>query len=151
MKKIFLDTNVLLELANIHKPDFRKNFSDLVKSVAPGTKEYWISDLVFNETHAGLTKVGIYQAHQFLTKLILGDGKKFSPCQISYHKQSNHSAAFELTVNPSYIEAKKGLSMVDALLLLQMNDEDGLIFTKDQRMSYYSNSLGKTVAYWVDF
>jgi hypothetical protein len=68
-----------------------------------------------------------------------------------HHNQSNHSKAFALSNNPNYIDEGKGLSMVDSLLLLQMEDENGVIYSTDKRMSYYHTSADRQVARWVNF
>jgi predicted nucleic acid-binding protein len=150
-QKLFLDTNILLDLADKKNPDFNLKFFKMVKSKFSDTNQFWISDLVFNETHANLTNKGVEGAYTYMNSIITGQKGKVPFCKISNHNQSNREEAFELTRMQYCIVEKKGLSMVDALLLLQMNDEDGLIFTKDKRMSYYSNTKRATVAYWVDF
>jgi hypothetical protein len=107
---------------------------------------------VFNEIHAGFTnKVSIDQANKFMISLTSGGSDIFSMCLISFHNQTNHKQALTLSSNPGYIDQGKGLSMVDSLLLLQMNDEDGVIYTSDRRMSYYHNSKDRPVARWVNF
>ena len=66
--------------------------------------------------------------------------------ELSFHNQSNHCRAFKLSADPNYVENKKGLSMVDVLLLIQMEDEDGLIYTSNLRMSYFINKHNKPSA-----
>jgi predicted nucleic acid-binding protein len=148
MIKIYLDTNILINIAI--NPD--KNYIEYVflfiNDDFKNYNNFFISDLVFNETHAGLTnKFGVNNANVFLHNL-LDIGSNFKIC---FHNQSNHSKAFSLSNNPNYIDDSKGLSMVDSLLLLQMEDENGVIYSTDKRMSYYHTPSNRQVAKWVNF
>ena len=69
----------------------------------------------------------------------------------NFANQRNHDNAFVLSSSSNYIHEGKGLSMVDSLLLLQMNDENGVIYTTDKRMSFYSNSHDRIVAKWIEY
>jgi predicted nucleic acid-binding protein len=55
MLKIFLDTNILVNLAVKANKDYKKLVFGLITAEFPNLSVILISDLVFNETHAFLT------------------------------------------------------------------------------------------------
>jgi predicted nucleic acid-binding protein len=152
MLKIFLDTNILVNLSMKGGEKYKESIFGLITSEFPRTRNLWISDLVFNETHAFLTnKTSIDQSNAFMSKLL--EVSLDIPFQFlrSFHNQQNYAKAFQLAGNKNYIDENKGLSMVDALLLLQMSDENGVIYSSDKRMSFYCNEESRLVARWVNF
>ena len=149
MHKIFIDTNILVEFARKGGEQFKTAFLIEATNLYPKLNKIWISDLVFNETHAFLTnKIDIDSANMYLKALFKPNPKAKFSFELCYHRQFNHSQALIIASNPSYRDESKGLTMVDSLLLLQMTDEDGLIFTGDKRMSFYFNDEPRQVAHY---
>jgi predicted nucleic acid-binding protein len=150
MYKIFIDTNVLVNFALTKDKNYKKSIFEMISSEFPRFSQVWISDLVFNETHAFLTsKANIDQSNTFMSELF-SQSKDIPFTFIScFHNQHNRNQALNLVRDRSYIDESKGLSMVDALLLLQMSDDNGVIYSSDKRMSFYANIEPRIVARWV--
>lgn len=151
MKNIFLDTNILVRLAITNNISFQELLYNHILSEFPNFSSFYISDLVFNETHAFLTnKIDITKANHFLISLFSQSIDLPFDFKLIYHNQSNHNKAIKIATDMNYIHRGKGLSMVDALLLIQMSDENGIIYTSDLRMSYYHNEQNLQVAHWFN-
>jgi predicted nucleic acid-binding protein len=143
MSKIFIDSNILIEYGIDENKNFRDNLFTQIEDEFPNFRRIYISDLVFNETHAHLTrKLSIDIANTFLSSLFKVSKKLPFKFELLVHKTNNHEKAFDLSKDPSRRNhdhkrsITKGLSMVDSLLILQMQDENGVIYTSDQLLSY---------------
>lgn len=144
--KPFLDTNILIEIAKSETNHFSTKLFYELSLNHPRLNIIYLSDLVLNETHSWLTnRVSIQKAASFIDRL-LSSNVTYQNKSLKFVKTNydplNFDRALELSGNSNYIYNKKGLTLVDSLLLLQMEDENGIIYSGDLRMSYFINKNG---------
>jgi predicted nucleic acid-binding protein len=134
MKKVFFDTNIFVSLLefgiNLLDPFLvfvRKDNPDLIKVL--------VSDLVLLETYSFLNnRVSPDRAISYCNWI-----KNDEFFEIVNYKQSNLSKALELARKFSFPEKKKGISLVDAFLLLEAEEYKTVIYTSDELMTLWIN------------
>ncbi|MGL4757958.1 MAG: type II toxin-antitoxin system VapC family toxin [Patescibacteria group bacterium] len=141
MRRVFFDTNILASLSEIDV-ELIEPFLVFVQKDNPDLRKILISDLVFLETYSFLNnRFTPEKASSFCNWL-----KQSSLFEIVNYDQSNLIKALSLAQKFSFPEKKKGISLVDAFLLLEAEAYDTVIYTTDEIMTLWTNKHKKSSA-----
>jgi predicted nucleic acid-binding protein len=141
MKKVFFDTNIFVSLSEMGT-DLIEPFLVFVKKDNPDLRKVLVSDLVLLETYS------------FLNNRISPD-RAFGYCdwirqnnlfEIVNYNQSNLTRAYSVVQKFTFPEKKKGISLVDAFLLLEAEDHKTVIYTTDELMTLWKNKYNSPSA-----
>jgi predicted nucleic acid-binding protein len=135
MKKVFFDTNIFISLSEIGI-DLIDPFLVFVKKDNPDLRKVLVSDLVLLETYSFLNnRISPDRAFMYCNWIMQNE-----LFEIVNYKQSNLTKAISLAQKYSFPEKKKGISLVDAFLLLEAEENKTVIYTTDELMTLWINN-----------